>query len=120
MPFSICGAIKKYWIRLVGRMRMGSHMKEKMAKQFFELRGYPILHHSCDMFLKRLPEVIAQAKTRKQVMVVLVIDPRYHHQTINTLSTDTTPEDMDVADVILGEQQKAGASGSKVSKGILQ
>lgn len=33
----------------------GSRMKANMPKQFLELRGMPILHHSLDLFLNRLP-----------------------------------------------------------------
>lgn len=33
----------------------GSRMKANMPKQFLDLKGMPILHHSLDLFLNRLP-----------------------------------------------------------------
>ena len=33
----------------------GSRMKATMPKQFLDLRGVPVLHHSLDLFLNRLP-----------------------------------------------------------------
>lgn len=33
----------------------GSRMKANMPKQFLELKGMPILHHSLDLFLNQLP-----------------------------------------------------------------
>ena len=33
----------------------GSRMKANMPKQFLELKGVPVLHHSLDLFLQRLP-----------------------------------------------------------------
>ena len=33
----------------------GSRMKANMPKQFLELKGMPILHHSLDLFLNKLP-----------------------------------------------------------------
>ena len=34
----------------------GSRMKANMPKQFLELMGRPVLHHSLDLFLERLPD----------------------------------------------------------------
>ena len=34
----------------------GSRMKANMPKQFMTLKGMPVLHHSLDLFLNRLPE----------------------------------------------------------------
>jgi 4-diphosphocytidyl-2-methyl-D-erithritol synthase len=39
----------------------GSRMKANMPKQFLELKGMPVLHHSLDLFLNRLPAVCEQA-----------------------------------------------------------
>lgn len=39
----------------------GSRMKANMPKQFLILDGVPVLHHSLDLFLNRLPEY-AEAK----------------------------------------------------------
>ena len=33
----------------------GSRMKANMPKQYLTLRGMPVLHHSLDLFLERLP-----------------------------------------------------------------
>ena len=33
----------------------GSRMKANMPKQFMTLKGMPVLHHSLDLFLNRLP-----------------------------------------------------------------
>lgn len=33
----------------------GSRMKANMPKQFLPLQGVPVLHHSLDLFLERLP-----------------------------------------------------------------
>ena len=33
----------------------GSRMKANMPKQYLSLRGMPVLHHSLDLFLERLP-----------------------------------------------------------------
>ena len=46
----------------------GSRMKASMPKQFLELFGAPILHHSLDLFLNQLTGV---------PYVVLVLDPMY-------------------------------------------
>ena len=38
----------------------GSRMKANMPKQFMTLKGMPVLHHSLDLFLNRLPEFATQ------------------------------------------------------------
>jgi 2-C-methyl-D-erythritol 4-phosphate cytidylyltransferase len=53
----------------------GSRMKAGMPKQFLELRGKPILHHSLDLFLEQLSEALGPEKAPKNV--VLVMDPMY-------------------------------------------
>ena len=42
----------------------GSRMKANMPKQFLELRGVPVLHHSLDLFLERLPAHAAETGVR--------------------------------------------------------
>jgi len=55
----------------------GSRMKASLPKQFLQLRGVPVLHHSLDLFLERLPSYL-QAKGRSPPPnVVLVMDPSY-------------------------------------------
>lgn len=55
----------------------GSRMKASMPKQFLELRGAPILHHSLDLFLERLPSFLAANDKSTPPLVVLVMDPSY-------------------------------------------
>jgi 2-C-methyl-D-erythritol 4-phosphate cytidylyltransferase len=55
----------------------GSRMKASIPKQFLELRGAPILHHSLDLFLERLPAFLAANDKSPPPMVVLVMDPSY-------------------------------------------
>ena len=42
----------------------GSRMKANMPKQYLTLRGMPVLHHSLDLFLERLP-VFAQENGKR-------------------------------------------------------
>lgn len=56
----------------------GSRMKASMPKQFLELRGVPVLHHSLDLFLERLPAYLESQGTTPSPYVVLVLDPMYH------------------------------------------
>lgn len=55
----------------------GSRMKANMPKQFLELRGIPVLHHSLDLFLERIPSYMKEKGTGGPAMVVLVMDPKY-------------------------------------------
>lgn len=55
----------------------GSRMKADKPKQFLELAGVPILHHSLDLFLERLPAALRTAKAAPSTYVVLVMDPMY-------------------------------------------
>jgi len=55
----------------------GSRMKASIPKQFLELRGVPVLHHSLDLFLKRLPAHQVALGAQPSPFVVLVIDPMY-------------------------------------------
>lgn len=55
----------------------GSRMKANMPKQFLELKGMPVLHHSLDLFLNRLPSVCEQAGLKGPPIVALVLDPKY-------------------------------------------
>lgn len=55
----------------------GSRMKANMPKQFLELKGMPVLHHSLDLFLNRLPAVCEQAGVKGPPIVALVLDPKY-------------------------------------------
>lgn len=52
----------------------GSRMKANMPKQFMELKGMPVLHHSLDLFLNQLP---AAGPKCSPPIVVLVMDPMY-------------------------------------------
>mmetsp|Transcript_5153 Transcript_5153/g.7614 ORF Transcript_5153/g.7614 Transcript_5153/m.7614 type:complete len:304 (-) Transcript_5153:280-1191(-) len=52
----------------------GSRMKANMPKQFMELKGMPVLHHSLDLFLNQLP---AAGPNSSPPIVVLVMDPMY-------------------------------------------
>jgi 2-C-methyl-D-erythritol 4-phosphate cytidylyltransferase len=55
----------------------GSRMKANMPKQFLELRGVPVLHHSLDLFLERLPGFLRKNGKNPSPLVVLVLDPMY-------------------------------------------
>jgi 2-C-methyl-D-erythritol 4-phosphate cytidylyltransferase len=55
----------------------GSRMKASMPKQFLELRGVPVLHHSLDLFLERLPDYLHTKGRKGPSHVVLVMDPSY-------------------------------------------
>ena len=59
------------WLNNVGFVLLaggkGSRMKASIPKQFLELCGAPILHHSLDLFLNQLPAPF----------VALVVDPLY-------------------------------------------
>lgn len=54
----------------------GSRMKANMPKQFMELKGMPVLHHSLDLFLNQLPAASTSAGSSPPI-VVLVMDPMY-------------------------------------------
>lgn len=55
----------------------GSRMKANMPKQFLELKGMPVLHHSLDLFLNQLPAVCEEAGLSGPPIVALVLDPKY-------------------------------------------
>jgi len=55
----------------------GSRMKANMPKQFMTLKGMPVLHHSLDLFLNRLPEFASKHGLSGPPIVVLVMDPMY-------------------------------------------
>lgn len=55
----------------------GSRMKANMPKQFLELKGMPVLHHSLDLFLNKLPAVCEEAGLKGPPIVALVLDPKY-------------------------------------------
>jgi 2-C-methyl-D-erythritol 4-phosphate cytidylyltransferase len=55
----------------------GSRMKATMPKQFLTLRGVPVLHHSLDLFLTRLPDYCREQNVQGPPYVVLVLDPKY-------------------------------------------
>ena len=55
----------------------GSRMKANMPKQFLQLRGKPVLHHSLALFLDHLPEYCKANGVPGPVHVVLVMDPSY-------------------------------------------
>lgn len=55
----------------------GSRMKANMPKQYLPLRGVPVLHHSLDLFLNRLPEYCKSKGVAAPEHVVLVMDPSY-------------------------------------------
>jgi 2-C-methyl-D-erythritol 4-phosphate cytidylyltransferase len=55
----------------------GSRMKANMPKQFLQLRGMPVLHHSLALFLDRLPEYCKTQGVSAPEHVVLVMDPSY-------------------------------------------
>uniref|UniRef100_A0A7S1YDG4 2-C-methyl-D-erythritol 4-phosphate cytidylyltransferase, chloroplastic n=1 Tax=Grammatophora oceanica TaxID=210454 RepID=A0A7S1YDG4_9STRA len=56
----------------------GSRMKANMPKQFLELKGVPVLHHSLDLFLNQLPAMCEAKGVSGPPVVVLVMDPKYH------------------------------------------
>jgi 2-C-methyl-D-erythritol 4-phosphate cytidylyltransferase len=55
----------------------GSRMKANMPKQFLELHGVPVLHHSLNLFLERLPAYAKEAGQNGPPFVVLVMSPEY-------------------------------------------
>eukprot|EP00560_Eucampia_antarctica_P009252 CAMPEP_0197828254 /NCGR_PEP_ID=MMETSP1437-20131217/4870_1 /TAXON_ID=49252 ORGANISM="Eucampia antarctica, Strain CCMP1452" /NCGR_SAMPLE_ID=MMETSP1437 /ASSEMBLY_ACC=CAM_ASM_001096 /LENGTH=334 /DNA_ID=CAMNT_0043429419 /DNA_START=48 /DNA_END=1052 /DNA_ORIENTATION=+ len=55
----------------------GSRMKANMPKQFLSLKGVPVLHHSLDLFLERLPASATANGKSGPSQVVLVMDPKY-------------------------------------------
>lgn len=55
----------------------GSRMKANLPKQFLTLRGVPVLHHSLDLFLERLPNYLETKNVAPPPFVVLVLDPTY-------------------------------------------
>lgn len=55
----------------------GSRMKASMPKQYLTLRGRPVLHHSLDLFLERLPAYAKENGVSGPPLVVLVMDPKY-------------------------------------------
>lgn len=55
----------------------GSRMKANMPKQFLDLCGVPVLHHSLDLFLERLPTHAKAMGKEGPPFVVLVMDPKY-------------------------------------------
>lgn len=55
----------------------GSRMKANMPKQFLSLKGMPVLHHSLDLFLNRLPAFCESHGMKGPPLVVLVMDPMY-------------------------------------------
>ena len=58
----------------------GSRMKANLPKQFLELRGKPVLHHSLDLFLERLPTFLQENGRPSPPHVVLVLDPSYQDE----------------------------------------
>lgn len=55
----------------------GSRMKASMPKQYLPLKGVPVLHHSLDLFLERLPEYCRENDVAPPEHVILVMDPSY-------------------------------------------
>lgn len=55
----------------------GSRMKANMPKQFLQLKGMPVLHHSLDLFLNKLPAACEKAGLKGPPIVALVMDPKY-------------------------------------------
>eukprot|EP00545_Synedropsis_sp_CCMP1620_P003507 CAMPEP_0119016114 /NCGR_PEP_ID=MMETSP1176-20130426/11820_1 /TAXON_ID=265551 /ORGANISM="Synedropsis recta cf, Strain CCMP1620" /LENGTH=260 /DNA_ID=CAMNT_0006969443 /DNA_START=166 /DNA_END=948 /DNA_ORIENTATION=+ len=55
----------------------GSRMKANMPKQFLDLCGVPVLHHSLDLFLNRLTDHAKESGKSGPPFVVLVMDPKY-------------------------------------------
>ena len=49
----------------------GSRMKANMPKQFLELRGMPILHHSLDLFLNQLPAYAEEKGMRYEMLNIV-------------------------------------------------
>lgn len=58
----------------------GSRMKANMPKQFLDLCGVPVLHHSLDLFLRRLPAHAEENGQSGPPFVVLVMDPKYQSE----------------------------------------
>jgi 2-C-methyl-D-erythritol 4-phosphate cytidylyltransferase len=55
----------------------GSRMKASMPKQYLPLRGKPVLQHSLELFLEKLPEYCQSKGISAPEHVVLVMDPMY-------------------------------------------
>ena len=55
----------------------GSRMKANLPKQFLELCGVPVLHHSLNLFLEDLPSYLIERNCNPPPYVVLVLDPSY-------------------------------------------
>jgi 2-C-methyl-D-erythritol 4-phosphate cytidylyltransferase len=55
----------------------GSRMKANMPKQFMVLKGMPVLHHSLDLFLNKLPAACEKVGLKGPPIVALVLDPKY-------------------------------------------
>jgi 2-C-methyl-D-erythritol 4-phosphate cytidylyltransferase len=55
----------------------GSRMKATMPKQFLDLKGVPVLHHSLNLLLKDLPAHLHETGSKGPPCVVLVMDPKY-------------------------------------------
>lgn len=55
----------------------GSRMKASMPKQFLTLKGMPVLHHSLDLLLNRLPAFCKSHGLQGPPLIVLVMDPMY-------------------------------------------
>lgn len=70
-------------------------MKANMPKQFLELKGNPVLHHSLDLFLERLPKFAKENGLSGPPMVVLVMDPTYQPQYQNIV--DKYPQNLSFA-----------------------
>jgi 2-C-methyl-D-erythritol 4-phosphate cytidylyltransferase len=58
----------------------GSRMKADFPKQFLELRGVPILHHSLDLFLNRLVTLLDSQNRASPPHLVLVMDESYRSE----------------------------------------
>jgi 2-C-methyl-D-erythritol 4-phosphate cytidylyltransferase len=58
----------------------GSRMKADIPKQFLELRGVPILHHSLDLFLNRLVTLLDSKNRKSPPHLVLVMDESYRSE----------------------------------------
>ena len=52
----------------------GSRMKANMPKQFLILRGIPVLHHSLDLFLNKLPAFAESTGHRYDHVLVFWMD----------------------------------------------
>lgn len=55
----------------------GSRMKANIPKQYLQLRGKPVLHHSLELFLEKLPDYCHGKGILAPEHVVLVMDPTY-------------------------------------------